>query len=136
MKWYRYVIGAALVLAGQGVGAAQAEDTGASDETETMEQSSDGTRSSGSFADRAPRLSPEEIEERQEEAVEAEEEREPMTMAERLEEAERQIRFLTRMVDPYNHRDEMRLERRLRDLERTVEEQEREIRRLSSEVRR
>ena len=81
--------------------------------------------------DRTPMLMPETVEEERVEAPE----REALTMEERVEELEYLVDRHTRMLDPYNHRDEMRLENRLRALERTMETVEQELRRLQQQLR-
>lgn len=85
------------------------------------------------FTDRTPRIDLEEMAS----AFPAEEApREPATMEERMAEVESLVARLYRITDPFDHRDEMRLERRVRELEGQVERLEREIRRLETQVRR
>ncbi len=88
-----------------------------------------------SFTDRQPRVTidREAVEAEMEEAAELERE---LTVEERLQVAEEQIARLYRITDPLAHRDEMRLERRVRDLENKVETLEREIRRIQTDPRR
>lgn len=81
--------------------------------------------------DRSPLIAPDAV---VEERVEAPE-REALTMEERVEELEYLVEQHTRMLDPYNHRDEMRLENRLRALERSMESVEQELRRLQQQLR-
>ncbi len=64
------------------------------------------------------------------------EEREELTLEERVEELEFLVDRHNRMLDPYNHRDEWRLERRLRDLEKQMEEVKQELRRIEERLRR
>lgn len=79
------------------------------------------------FADRAPRVDRDELAAA---AAEAEVPREPLTAEERLDELDELVARLYRIIDPFPHRDEMRLERRVRELEEKVERLEREVRRL------
>lgn len=85
------------------------------------------------FADRTPRLDRQQLEEITPPEAEPQE---PPTMEERIAEIERLVDRLYRITDPFEHRDEMRLERRVRELEDQVERMEREIRRLETQVRR
>ncbi len=78
------------------------------------------------FADRTPRVDPEELAAR----MPAPEPREPATMEQRMAEVEELVARLYRITDPFEHRDEMRLERRVRELEEEVERLKRDIRRL------
>ncbi len=88
------------------------------------------------FADRAPRVDREQLEAVAAEVKETQEQQKPATLDERMDVVEDLVARLYRITDPFDHRDEMRLERRVRDLEDQVERLEREIRRLETQVRR
>lgn len=85
--------------------------------------------------DRRPLIAPSELEAKAVTAAEQEAAREDLTVEERVDELEYTVRTHERMLDPYNHRDELRLENRLRDLEEKVERMERELRRMEERLR-